>query len=69
MATEVTVKRWGNSMGIVLPKDLVEKMDIKENVNIMIDIVKESDISNLFGTLTRKMSGQSFKDMVRDGWK
>ena len=28
-----------------------------------------ADISETFGSLKRKVSGQKFKDMVREGWK
>lgn len=69
MAVEVVVKRWGNSMGVVLPKEVVEKEDLKENQRVLIEVVKEADLTDIFGTLKRKMSGQEFKDMVRQGWK
>jgi len=32
-------------------------------------IIKKAEINNLFGIVKRKMSGQKFKDFVRDGWK
>ncbi len=69
MAVEVVVKKWGNSMGVVLPKEMVEKERLKENEKVLIEMVKEADLTGLFGTLKRKMSGQEFKDMVRKGWK
>ena len=69
MVTEVVVKRWGNSLGVILPKELVEREALKENEKILMNIVKEADISELFGSLKRKMSGQKFKDLVREGWK
>jgi len=68
MATEVIAKKWGNSIGIVLPKDFVEKQGIEENDKIFVDVVKEANLKHLFGSLKRKMSGQKFKDMVREGW-
>ena len=69
MAIEVTVKRWGNSMGVVLPKQIVEEGKLRENERILIEVVKEADLSKLFGSLKRKMSGQEFKDMVKEGWR
>ena len=68
MATEVNVRKWGNSMGIVLPKELVEEKGIKEDDKVLIELAKKADLSKLFGSLKRKMSGQDFKDMVRKGW-
>ena len=68
MATEVNVRKWGNSMGIVLPKELIEEKGIKEDDEIIIEVAKKADLRKLFGSLKRKMSGQEFKDMVRKGW-
>lgn len=69
MAMEVMVKKWGNSVGVVLPKELVEKEGLKENEKVLIEIVKEADLTRLFGTLRTGMTGQEFKDMVKKGWK
>lgn len=55
-------------MGIILPKEIIKKEGLKENEKILIDIFKEADLSKMFGTLKRKLSGQEFKDMVREGW-
>lgn len=69
MANEVIAKKWGSSIGIVLPKELVDKQMIRENDKIIIEVVKEADLTKLFGSLKKKkMSGQEFKDMVREGW-
>ena len=69
MATELIVKKWGNSMGVILPKELVEKERIKENDKIMIQIVKKADLRKIFGSLKRNMTGQEFKDLARKGWE
>lgn len=70
MATEVITKKWGNSIGVVLPKELVEKQHIKENQKIIINIFKEADLSDIFGSVKGKlkMGGQKLKDLARDGW-
>ncbi|MDP3765397.1 MAG: AbrB/MazE/SpoVT family DNA-binding domain-containing protein [Nanoarchaeota archaeon] len=69
MATEVTVKKWGNSVGVLLPKEFVEIQGLKEKDKVLIEIVKEANLTKIFGSLKRKMSGQDFKDMVREGWE
>lgn len=72
MATKVTAKKWGNSIGAIFPKELIQEKDIKENDKIFIEIIKEADLNKIFGTLKtqkRKISGQAFKDMVRKGWE
>ena len=37
MATELIIKRWGNSMGVVLPKELIEDKHLKENEKIFVE--------------------------------
>ncbi len=69
MTTEVIVKKWGNSFGVRLPRELVKKEKLRENQHISIAIIKKANLSKLFGSLPRKMSGQEFKDMVREGWE
>ncbi len=68
MTTEVVVRKWGSSLGVILPKELVEKERLKENKKILINVIKESNLVSLFGSLERGSSGQKFKDMAREGW-
>ena len=70
MTIEATVKKWGNSFGIVLPKEIVEKEGLKENKKIVISIIKKADLSDIFGSLKGKirMSGQKMKDLSRKEW-
>ena len=69
MATEVELKRWGNSMGVVLPKDFINEMGLKEKDKILIDVVKKANLTKVFGSLKTKRRGQAFKDFVREGWE
>lgn len=69
MAREVVIKKWGNSMGVLLPKKLIEKENLKENDKVFIEIVKKADLSDIFGTIkNRKITGQEFKNIVKEGW-
>ncbi len=68
MAIETTVRRWGNSLGIIIPQEEVEKEDLEINDNIAIVIVKKGDLRNIFDTLKFKKSSQELKDMVREEW-
>ncbi|MBI2045721.1 AbrB/MazE/SpoVT family DNA-binding domain-containing protein [Candidatus Pacearchaeota archaeon] len=69
MGVEVTVKKWGNSFGVVLPREIVEKEGLKENKKIVINIIKQADLSDIFGLVkNRKMSGQKMKDLSRKEW-
>ena len=66
---ELKVKKWGNSMAVIIPNEVVKEKEITENDKILVDFVKPADLSGIFGSLKgMKMSGQEFKDMVRKGW-
>ena len=69
MNIQTTVKKWGNSVGIILPKEIVEMEKIKVNEKILINIIRKADLTNIFGSLKTSISGQEFKDMVRKGWQ
>ncbi|HAB54133.1 MAG TPA: hypothetical protein DCE80_18460 [Ignavibacteriales bacterium] len=68
MAVEVVVKKLGNSIGVIFPKNIVKEKQIEVNKKVFIEIVKEADLGNMFGSLKRKINSQKFKDMVRQGW-
>ncbi len=69
MAVELTLRKWGNSFGVVIPKELLRQKKIKPNDKVLIELIKPADLRDVFGTLKTKMSGQKFKDMVRKGWE
>ena len=67
---EATTRKWGSSLGIVIPNDVVEKEKLKPNERIKIVIKKEllaKDIWNL-GPITLKKTAQEIKDEMRKGW-
>jgi len=70
MAIEATIKRWGNSFGIVIPKEIIERERLKENKKVIINIIKVADLSDIFGLVkNRKLSGQKMKDLSRKEWE
>jgi len=66
MELETTTRKWGNSLGVRLPKDFVKKKNLKENETIRIEVITESDLEGVFGMIKkRKMSAQRMKDLSR----
>lgn len=66
----VKIKKWGNSLGITLPVNIIRNKKIAENEIIEIEIKKKSEpLKKLFGTLSRKISTQKIKDEIREGWE
>ncbi len=68
MQTKSKVKRWGNSLGVVLPKALVEEEDLKEGEEVEIIVRKISDVRELRGKYPFE-DLQHEKDEMRRGWK
>jgi antitoxin component of MazEF toxin-antitoxin module len=62
-----TTRKWGNSLGIILPKDVVETEHIKENQTIDIIVIKKTKaLKQTFGMLKDwKKSAQTIKDETR----
>ena len=69
MAVVVVARKWGNSLGITLPKELVEQQSIKEGDTLSLPaVIKKTDLSKVFGSIKTGENGQSFKDRAREGW-
>lgn len=67
--TEVKTRKWGSSIGVVLPKELVEDVDIRPNETIVIDVRKRHKAKEFFGLLKDwKRPTQEIKDEMRKGW-
>ena len=66
MEIETTTRKWGNSLGIRLPRDFVKSKNLKENEKIRVDIIVGSDLSDVFGVLKDwKVDSQKIKDKLR----
>ncbi|MDO8627109.1 MAG: AbrB/MazE/SpoVT family DNA-binding domain-containing protein [Candidatus Diapherotrites archaeon] len=64
---EGTVKKWGNSLGFVIPSDLVEKEHLKENQKLRIIFTKKTNnLKELWGLLKNSnKTAQEMKDSIR----
>ena len=66
--TKAKVKCWGNSLGIVLPKALVEEQGLREGEEVEISVRKVSDVRTLWGKYPFK-DLQHEKDKMKHGWE
>ena len=72
MEIKTIAKKWGSSIGVIIPKEVVEAKKIRENDEIIIEVVKTPLIaSEVFGMIRgkNKKSGQEIKDEMRRGWE
>ena len=69
METKAIVKEWGNSLGIIIPKDIVRKESIKPNDEVVVSIIKKRKLTKIFGSLKDwKIDSQKMKDELRKEW-
>ncbi len=71
MEIKATAKKWGSSIGVIIPKEIVDAKRIKENDKIIIEIKAKPLAGNMFGrfpSLTSGKSAQELKDEAREGW-
>ena len=50
----VELKKWGNSLGVIIPKDKIDELSLSEHDIIDIDIMKKEKISG-FGIAKGKI--------------
>jgi len=67
MAIRTVMRKWGNSLGVVIPREEASKEGLHENDEVEIVIRKAVDIRQLFGKYKFREL-QSLKDELREGW-
>ena len=70
--SEITckAKKWGSSLGIIIPKKVVDREHIHEGEEVVIEFKKRKKAKEFFGILPRtKKSLQKLKDEAREGWE
>ncbi len=68
MAIRTVVRKWGNSLGVVIPREEASKEGIKENDEVEVVVRKATDIRQLFGKYKFK-DLQGVKEELREGWR
>ncbi len=68
MQAKSKLKKWGNSYGVVVPKEIVEKEGLREGEVVEIFVRKAAEVERLFGRYPFK-DLQSQKDAMRKGWR
>ncbi|MFA7708250.1 MAG: AbrB/MazE/SpoVT family DNA-binding domain-containing protein [Candidatus Pacearchaeota archaeon] len=70
MEFKTIARKWGSSIGVILPKSIIDENRIRENDEVFIELKKETILSDLFGKFPRKSkkNPQEIKDEAREGW-
>ena len=64
------VRKWGDSLAVIIPKEIANKEKIKIEDTVHLNINKATDLSDVFGLLKGKIkkTPQQLKDESRKGW-
>ena len=69
MIIETKLKKWGNSIGIVVPSEVLRDKNLKEGEKVIVDINKKDKMKEIFGSLKNlKINSQEMKDELRKEW-
>ena len=66
--TKARLKKWGNSLGVVIPKEAAERNGLRVGEEVEIRVTKVSDITELRGKYPIE-DIQATKEEMRKGWR
>lgn len=71
-SANVKIRKWGNSFGVVLPIELIQKQNLNEGseIQILIQSEKKHSRANLFGILNKRLKRptQEVLDEIDEDW-
>jgi len=68
MKVGTRVRRIGNSLGIIIPKEEADKGKIKEGDVVEIELIRRIDLKEMFGSVKFRKTAQELKDEMRREW-
>jgi len=66
---EAKVRKWGDSVAVIIPRDIAKNESIGVNDIVHVSFHKEHDLSDLFGRFKTRKTPQQMKDESRAGWE
>ena len=66
---ETVARKWGDSVAVIIPKEAARLEKIRPQQKVKIKVVREDDLSDLFGKFKTKKTPQQLKDESRKGWE
>lgn len=69
MEFETETRKWGNSLGIILPKSVVKAKGISEKEKVVVEIKKRHTADEFFGIAPEwKKTTEKIKKEIKRGW-
>ena len=70
MEAECVAKKWGSSLGVIIPREIVRQEHIMLDESLRVNFKKQVFARTLWnlGPIRLKKSAQQIKDELRKGW-
>ncbi len=65
---DLVARKWGDSLAIIIPKEVIKRERIRQNEKLHVIVQKELDLSDLFGKWKTQKTAQQLKDASREAW-
>ena len=67
--TRVKIRRWGSSLGVVIPMEVARRLHLEPGDDVFLDVQRSSGVIEAFGSLRDwKVDTQKLKNELRRGW-
>lgn len=66
MELKVRPRKWGNSIAIIIPKNIVDENNINTEEDTVVEFKKKATAKNLFGIFPRKKWKKSTEQIMKE---
>ena len=68
MKVSARIRRIGNSLGIIIPREEVDMGKIKEGDLVEVEVLRCINLKEIFGSVKFRRTAQELKDEMRREW-
>jgi len=68
MKVSARVRKIGNSLGIIIPREEVDMGKIKEGDLVEVEVLRRINLKEIFGSAKFRKTAQELKDEMRREW-
>ena len=69
MSIQTKLRKWGNSIGVVIPIEALKEKGLKEGEEVIVELEKKRTMKEIFGSLKElKIDSQKLKEELRRDW-
>ena len=68
MKVSARIRKIGNSLGIIIPREEVDMGKIKEGDLVEVEVLRRINLKEMFGSMKFRKTAQELKDEMRSEW-